>query len=329
MDRRHFLAAMAATFAHTRVTGAMPGTGAPGTGTPAGMPARPLERLGVQLFSLPKLLERDFAGTLQMLSSIGYREVELYGPYPFSLPEVQQRWLAGAGDLGFSGSGYFGHRAEKVRAMLDAAKLTAPSMHVDFDTLRTRTEQVGDAAQVLGHGYVGISSIPAANRRTLDDYRRTADTLNEVGARAARFGAKVLYHNHGYGLAPLDGQIPLRVLIERLDPTVVALEMDVFWTVAGGADPVELLQQYPRHYRLLHLKDASRQVRFSGDGGDRQQWIPLFPHMTTAGAGVLQLDRIVATAQRTGVEHFLVEQDNAADPQAALTASYRYLHALP
>lgn len=201
-------------------------------------------------------------------------------------------------------------------------------MHVDFDTLATRLEQVGEAAYALGHRYAGIASIPPERRRTLDDYRRVADTFNALGARAAPLGFKVLYHNHGYGLRPVEGQVPLHVLLERTDPTVVAFEMDLFWTVAGGADPVALLDAYPRHYRLIHVKDMTKQARFAGDGGDPAQWVPLFPFMTTAGSGVLDLPRILAHAQRAGVQHFYVEQDLVADPEAALGASLRYLRAV-
>lgn len=288
-------------------------------------PVARLDRVGVQLFSLPKLLERDFSGALAMLARLGYRELEFFGPYAFSLPAVQQRWAAGATDLGFSGSGWFGHSAQHTRALLDQHGLVAPSMHIDLDTMQQRPEQVGEAAQALGHRYVGTSSLPAASRRTLDDYRRMADVLNTIGSHAARYGFKALYHNHGYGLAPLDGQIPLHVLIERLDPSVVALEMDLFWTVAGGADPVALLDAYPKHYRLMHVKDATKVVRFAGDGGDRAQWIPLFPFMTTAGNGVLDLPRILSHAARAGVQHFIVEQDNAANPERDLRASIEYL----
>jgi len=140
-------------------------------------------------------------------------------------------------------------------------------------------------------------------------------------------GFKVLYHNHGYGLTPMDGQVPARVLFDRLDPSGVALEMDLFWTVAGGADPVELLDAYPRLYRLMHVKDMTKQVRFAR-GGDMQDVMSLFPFMTTAGTGVLDLPRILGHAKRNGVEHFYVEQDLAADPPAQLGASVRYLRGL-
>jgi sugar phosphate isomerase/epimerase len=215
-----------------------------------------------------------------------------------------------------------------MRELLDRHGLSAPSMHVDLDTLRDRLEQVGEDAHTLGHRYAGIAAIPPERRRTLDDYKRVADEFNAIGAKAKPMGFKVLYHNHGYGLKPLEGQIPLHVLLERLDPSVVSTEMDLFWTVAGGADPVALLDAHPRLYRLMHVKDMSKQARFAGDGGDPSQWMGLFPLMTTAGNGVLDLPRILGHAKRNGVEHFYVEQDLAANPPEQLGASIRYLRAL-
>jgi len=226
-----------------------------------------------------------------------------------------------------SGSGFFGLSAAQFRARLDAHGLTAPSMHVDLDTLRDRTSQVAEAAHTLGMSYAGLPAIPEERRRTLDDYRRMADELNTIGARAGTLGFTLLYHNHGYGFTPLEGQIPTRMLFDRLDPAVIALEMDTFWTVAGGADPVELLDAYPKLYRLMHVKDASRPVHFT-QGGTMQDMIALMPAIVPDGSGVLDLPRILGHAKKNGVEHFYVEQDLAADPATQLGTSIRNLRTM-
>jgi len=326
VDRRTFLG-IAGSSAAGLILGcrgsAVPVAQAP---TSATGPAR-LDRIGVQAFSFPKLLEQDVDAALAMIAGLGYQEVELFGPYPYSLQAVQDQWRAMAPMLGFSGSGYFGLEPAQFRARLAAHGLTSPSMHVDLDTLRERTAQVAEAAHTLGHRYAGIAAIPEERRRTLDDYRRMADELNAIGARAKTLGFTVLYHNHGYGFTPKDGQIPTRVLFDHLDPSVVALEMDVFWTVAGSADPVELLDAYPRLYRLMHVKDMSRQARFT-QGGTIQDFIALMPAMTPAGTGVLDLPRILGHAKRNGVEHFYVEQDLAADPPSQLGTGIRNLRAM-
>ena len=68
--------------------------------------------------------------------------------------------------------------------------------------------------------------------------------------------------------------------------------------------------------------------QFSGDGGDAQQWMTLFPYMTTAGSGVLDIKAIIEKGKKVGVKHFFVEQDMVADPQIALKKSIDYLKSL-
>jgi sugar phosphate isomerase/epimerase len=287
-----------------------------------------MDRVGVQLFSLPRMLEKDFRQSIAMLASIGYREVQLYGPFPFSAPTAIARWNAVTPQLGFSGSGFFGLSAAQVRATFDEHRISVPAVHTDWDTLQTGMSALADAAHTVGYTYVGLPSIPDELRRTLDDYKRMADKFNAVGEAAKRAGLKFAYHNHGYGIAPMEGQIPLHLLLERTDPQLVFFEMDLFWTAAGGANPVELLRAYPGRYHLMHVKDMKEQRRFRGDGGDASQWIELFPFMTTAGDGVMDLRAIITQAKASGVQHFFVEQDLVADPATALKRSFDFVSAL-
>jgi hypothetical protein len=88
-----------------------------------------LKKIGIQLFSLPKLLEKDFKGAIKMLAQMGYREIEMYGPFPFSASEAKESWKAVTPALGFSGSGYFGLTATEVKEVLRENKMTIPSVH--------------------------------------------------------------------------------------------------------------------------------------------------------------------------------------------------------
>jgi sugar phosphate isomerase/epimerase len=126
----------------------------------------------------------------------------------------------------------------------------------------------------------------------------------------------------------MDGKIPLTVLLEMTDPKTVFLEMDLYWTTAAGVDPVEYLKKYAGRYHLMHVKDMKEKKTFSGDGGNSQQWIELFPYMTTAGSGVLDLKAIIGQAQASGVKHFFVEQDMVANPEIALKKSIDYLKSI-
>jgi sugar phosphate isomerase/epimerase len=287
-----------------------------------------MRNVGLGLFSVPKLLDKDFAGTIAMLAAMGYREVELFGPYGFSEQSAIDSWAKIIPQVGFAGSGFFGHTAKDVRAILDRNQMTCPSAHTDWATLQRGMSRLGTAAQDVGYEYVVLPSIPDELRQNLDAYKRMADAMNAVGADAKSNGLKFAYHNHGYGLSPMEGQVPLQLLLERTDPALVFFEMDVYWTAAGGADPVELLRSNPGRYTMLHLKDMKERKRFSGDGGNSGEWIELFPFMTTAGDGVLDIRSIVSQAKRSGVEHYFVEQDVVANPDVALKRSYDFIAAL-
>jgi sugar phosphate isomerase/epimerase len=285
-----------------------------------------LKKIGIQLFSVPKMLEKDFAETMRMISHIGYKEIEFFGPYSFSAPEDIERWKTVTPSLGFSGSGYFGLSVNEVKNILDDLGLSTPSMHTGLLTLKQQMGRMAEAAHVLGTKYVILPS--AASQPDLDGYKKQADEFNEIGLMAEREGLRFAYHNHGNGLKPIQGVVPFELIMERTDPKRVFFQMDIFWTAAGGIDPVTYLDKYPGRFRLMHIKDMSQKARFSGDGGDPAQWIELFPFLTDAGKGVLDIKNIISHAVRSGVEHFIVERDLAPDPEASLTNAYNYLSKL-
>jgi sugar phosphate isomerase/epimerase len=291
-------------------------------------PAHPIERLGVQLFTLAGMAARDLDATLKLIADTGYKEVEFFGPYPFSAPESLARWAPLAAQMGISRNAYFGLTAQEVRARLDDYGLSSPSAHADLLTVRARPDELAEAAHTLGHHYIIIPSARSERLDSLADYQRLAEELNAIGARMKALGLRFGYHNHGYETALLDDRVPYEVLLEETDPALVTMELDIFWLIAGGGDPLAFLAAYPGRFELIHLKDMSEPVRFAGRGQTPQEWIDLFPYMRDAGAGVLDLPLIVAQAHRSGVKHFLLERDLAADPVRTLEESYRVLAAI-
>ncbi|RYG53300.1 MAG: sugar phosphate isomerase/epimerase [Chitinophagaceae bacterium] len=284
-----------------------------------------IKNAGLQLWSIAKFLEKDFKGNLDMLAGIGYKELELYGPYPFSSDKDKEVWKQIAAVVGFSQSGYFKHTAAEFRDLLKEKGLSSPCMHIGLDTLRNKLGETAEAAHLVGQQYAGIASIPAEERRNLDGYKRIADEFNVIGEKAKKLGINFYYHNHGYGLQELEGQIPFKVILERTDPSLVYFEMDIFWTTAGGADAAQYLESYPGRFKMLHIKDMKKKVRFSGDGGDPAQWVELFPYITDAGTGVLDLQSIITKGQKSGVKHFIIENDVVTVPADSLRKGYKFL----
>jgi sugar phosphate isomerase/epimerase len=78
----------------------------------------------------------------------------------------------------------------------------------------------------------------------------------------------------------------------------------------------------------MHVKDMKKLVHFSGDGGNPKQWVELFPYITDAGSGVLDLKTILSHAQKSGVDHFIIENDVITNPKDSLEKGYRFLSSL-
>lgn len=287
--------------------------------------SKKLKTIGLGLFSLPKLLESDFENTLHHIAQMGYRELEFFGPYTFSSAPAKARWNAVAPLLGFKGSGLFGRSTQEVTSLLRETGLSVPAMHTDLISLETHMEALAQTANALGAQYLVLPAIPEALRQTEEDYKKMADRFNAIGANAKSHGVSFAYHNHGYGLKSNGNSKPLDHIFNGTDPELVFFEMDIFWTVAGRANPISLLKEHPKRYKMLHIKDMKQLSYFATDGGNEQEWMALFPALTTVGNGVLDIEGIVAAGKENGVQHFFVEQDLAPDPINDLQNSINYL----
>lgn len=319
INRRKFLKLSGMTLAGTVVFPQL------ASGNPVNSYKGEIKKFGVQLFSIPKIAERDFPGTMQKLAKTGYKEIEFYGPYDFSAAGDIERWRSVAPSLGFSGSGFYGRSVQEVKKILVDNGLSTSSLHTGMATLHDETAlgKLAEAANVLGAKYVVLPSAPT--QPDLDGYKKQADDFNEIGRNANKLGIRFAYHNHGNGLSPINGTIPFELTLEKTDPSLVFYQMDIYWMTAGGVDVVKYLDKYKGRFRLMHIKDMSKAVRFSGDGGDSQQWIELFPFLTNAGSGVMDMKAILSAAKSSGMEHFIVERELAPEGVDDLKKSYDYL----
>ena len=288
-----------------------------------------LDSIGLNLFSIPKILEKDLEGTIKSLSEIGINQFETYGPYVFSDIRNKESWAALTPQLGFNGSGFFGKTQHEFKTILSRYGISVPSMHTDLYTLENNMGGLASVANTLGATYVVLPFIPDHERINIDAYKKIADRFNQIGENAKKGGVSFAYHNHGYGLTPdSNGVRPIELIIDRTDPSLVFFEMDLFWTVAGKADPIELLVNNSGRYKLLHIKDMRELTYFSGDGSTPNQWIELLPKLVSAGKGVINLDKIIGIAMNKGVEHYFIEHDFAPEPLVNISTSYNYLKSL-
>lgn len=273
---------------------------------PLGLP------VGLQLYSVRKLLPNDYEGTLKKLSAIGYREVEA--------------------------AGFFGHSASDVKAAMANAGLRCVSAHYPMPELNKDVDGTLKYAKELGLSYV-ICSTPSVadpsklasypggagkyfqSGMTADDWRWNADQFNQIGKKFKAEGIQFGYHNHTTEFHDLGGGlIGFDVLLKDTDPTYVTLEMDCGWVSAAGRNPVTYLTRYPTRFSMLHIKDLKPPVA-GKPMGDRTS--------TVLGKGTIDYKPIFAAAKKVSIKHYFVEQEQFdGDPMQELTADYQYLHTM-
>ena len=285
-----------------------------------------LPEVGIQLFSIPLLLNQNFEKSISMISNIGYAYVEFFGPYYFS----SQRAKDNIKDYPFPPtdkpiSGFYGKNGSEIKKVLRDYNLKSPSLHTDLETLEKHMGELAEGALDCGAEYVVLPAIPPDQRKSVDDYKRIADRFNKIGLSAKKEGISFAYHNHGYGFSEKDGIIPTEYVFENTDSELVFLQMDIFWTLAARQDPIKLLNKYPKRYKLMHLKDMKENIFFDGDGESFKEWIKLFPNMTSCGKGIANIKGIINKAKEIGVKHFYVEQDMAQNPEIVLKESFDFI----
>src|SRR6266568_4771825 len=194
-------------------------------------PRRKLKRIGLQLYTVRDLMKTDLPGTLSKVAAIGYKEVEF--------------------------AGYFGRSPAQIRALLKQNGLTSPSSHIGLDTLEKDSVRAFADAKAIGHEWVTMPYIPEERRKTADDWNRIIALLNQLGPQAKAAGLRLAYHNHDFENSPVNGVRPLDMMLDKTDPSLVDFEIDLYWVVFGGGDPLDFFNRHPKRFAMVHVKDSA------------------------------------------------------------------------
>ncbi len=112
------------------------------------------------------------------------------------------------------------------------------------------------------------------------------------------------------------------LLMAETKPEAVSFEMDVFWTVHPGQDPVKLLQKYPSRLVLMHVKDMRKGTKTGLLTGSED-----LRNDVALGSGQIDIAGALHEAQKVGVKHFFIE-DESPVPVEQIPRSLRYLESL-
>lgn len=251
--------------------------------------ADPLEKenLGVQLYTVRKIISKDPLKVLDSIQQIGYKEVEMiYGSLSVSWPALRQTHL----------------RAVSIHG--DVADFQQSSV---LANLRQR-----------GFDYIVIPYL--RDDQGAAAVKRIANTLDKIGKMAKSEGLTLCYHNHAHDFKPINGTPAIDMLMNETNKDYVHLELDVFWASVAGHNPVDVLKKFSGRVPLVHLKDKA-----SGVPVQYSEHVPASA-FKAVGSGSIDMPAVIAAADHAGVKHYFVEQDQTpGNPLDALRKSYDYL----
>ncbi len=252
-------------------------------------PTGQIKELGLITGVLRNEINMDYRGTFEKVADIGYKYLEI--------------------------GNYLGPSQDDFKAFLKEINLvpiaggTSISGMMDEENLKTLVEDALD----MGKKYM-ICYWPwldAGPGKTLDDFLAAAERTNKVGQQCASMGIRFAYHNHDQEFVPVDGyQWGYEAILENTDPAYVDMELDLYWAVKGGGDPVSLFKKYPGRFKILHVKDM--------DNTPEQVY-------TCPGYGVIDFAEIFSKSKKAGVEYYIVEIDKHPEPIQCIQDSYDYL----
>jgi len=254
--------------------------------------------IGLQLYSLRNQLATNVPGTLDEIKSWGITNVELAGTYNLT--------------------------PEQFKTQLDARGLNAFSGHFPYDRLRDDPEGVARDAKILGLHYVGCAWIPHDDSKPFDEKtcREAIAVFNRAGEALARQGLSFFYHSHGYEFQPYQDGTLFDLLMTGTNPKFVNFQMDVFWIVHPGQDPVKLLEKYGRRWQLLHVKgmrDTTPTGLLTGHSAVTNDM--------AVGAGKINYVPILRAAEKAGVKWYVIEDESPLSEQQ-IPQSIHYLETL-
>jgi sugar phosphate isomerase/epimerase len=246
-------------------------------------------QVALQLYTLRDHLKTpaEIRQTLKKVRAIGYPAVQASGLGP--IPEAE------------------------LIEILQGEGLGLCATHESSDTIRETPEKVVERLRLLGCRHTAYPYPAGVDWANPADVESLVADLDRAGAVLRQADQVLSYHNHAVEFTAFAGTTALDYIYSHTDPQNLQGELDTYWVQHGGADPVAWCRKLQGRLPLLHLKDYAVQP----DGK---------PTFASIGSGNLDWPGILAAADASGTEWFIVEQDTTpGDPFDAVQKSLDYI----
>ena len=189
------------------------------------------QRIGLQLYSVRELAERDLISVLQRVAAIGYTGVEFAGLHDTPPSEI--------------------------RDALDSLGLEAIGAHVGLEDLEGGLDATIEDIEALGCRAAIVAWLPPESYGDAAKAHRTVDRLLRAGEAVRAAGLEFAYHNHHFEFAPIEDGPSLWSMLTAVPLEALPLELDIYWVRHAGVDPTALLADLGPRVTLIHAKDTA------------------------------------------------------------------------
>ncbi len=255
-----------------------------------------LDEFGIQLWSVRDFMEKDAKGTLKALGEYGYNTIESFqggqGVFWGMSPKDYSTFLTD-------------HNLKSVSSHCDPQYALDPSKRDEFKKL------VDDAAEI---GMEYLVNPYMAFLKTQDEFKRATDGMNELGVICEKNGIQYCYHNHDYSFKPIDGVLPQDIMMDGTAGGPVAFEMDIYWVVAAGADPIAWLEKHPNRFVMSHVKDRYKEARIAEIMKEEEvEDKSRVSASCVLGTGQIDYHKVLEVAKANGMKKYIVEHERYDD----------------
>jgi sugar phosphate isomerase/epimerase len=275
--------------------------------------AGPRAPLGIQFFTLSSIASGgwdQYSAAMETAKTIGFDSLELAGLSGYK-PEVIRRRAEELG-LGLHSLHMGNDQQRAFMAPGDVGVANAQdAVYTPLGVVQVARINL-PLARDLGCEWGVIAASGHSNFTSVDNIRRLCDAFNTSNEVAHQVGLKLSYHMHAPDFETVEGRMPFEVMMENTDSSI-RYQLDVCWALAGGMDPVQLINKYSARLVSFHLKDLTKDKKIA-----------------TPGDGVIDFAGIYAASRKVSNPLFYLERDGAPglNPVEEATRGYKYLHEL-
>lgn len=250
----------------------------------------------IQLYSVRDDIRADYEGTIALVAEMGYTGVEA---------------------AGYNDGQFYGMSPADFKKSIEDAGMEVLSSHAsrsladnpaetNWDEVWAWWDVAINAHKEAGMKYIVTPWMPTPT--TLADLQLYCDYYNQIGERCNAAGLRFGYHNHSFEFKEIEGQLMYDYMIENTDPKKVFFQMDVYWVIEGGYDPVEYFKNYPGRFEQLHIKDETEIGR----------------------SGMVDFENIFNNVDGSGAKYMIVEVERyTGTPLEGVRESYDFLNNAP